>query len=96
MATFQGAGPTPGGARATYGITASAVIKPSRGVLFRISVLVAGTTTGSVYDDNTTTSPTNQFYTIPATVGTYEAIWPCQTGITIVPGSGQTIAVSWE
>ncbi|MHB8372265.1 MAG: hypothetical protein ACYDBI_06100 [Thermoplasmataceae archaeon] len=96
MANSHGAGPTPGGAQTTYAITASTVIKDARGVLFRVSVLVAGTTTGAAYDANTITSPGNQFFTIPATVGTYEIIWPCAVGITIVPGTGQTLAVSWE
>ncbi|MHB1285316.1 MAG: hypothetical protein ACYCYP_01930 [Leptospirales bacterium] len=96
MANFQGAGPTPGGARVTYGVDSAVVIKPSRGVLFRISVLVAGTAPGAAYNDLTVNSPTEQICSIPATVGTYEAIWPCNRGITIIPGTGQTLSVSWE
>jgi len=97
MANSNGAGPTPGGAQASYGLTTDAtVVKNGRGVLYRISVLVAGSAAGTAYDDNTVTAPANAIASIPATVGIYEVVWPCSTGIVIVPGTGQTVSVSFE
>lgn len=96
MANSSGNGPTPGGARTAYGLTGATVVKGTKGVLFRVSVLVAGTAAGTAYDFNSITSPTNEIGVIPATVGIYEFIWPCSTGIVIVPGTGQTVSVSYE
>lgn len=96
MANSSGVGPTPGGVRGVFSLTAATVVKSTKGVLFRVSVLVAGSTTGTAYDFNSTTSPTNAIGVIPNTVGIYEFIWPCLTGIVIVPGTGQTVSVSYE
>lgn len=78
-------------------ITAAAVIKATPGRLMRISVLVAGSTTGTANDVATTAGAAvaNQFFTIPTAVGTYDVDWPCATGIVVVPGTGQTLAVSF-
>jgi hypothetical protein len=32
---------------------------------------------------------------LPTTTGTYQIDWPCQTGIVIIPGVGQTIAIAY-
>lgn len=92
-------GPTPGGAFVQYNISTSAVlIKSASGVLFRVSVTTAGTTTGAVYDTNATGSvgASNLVAVIPEAVGVYEFVWPCQTGIVVVPGTSQVLSVSYE
>jgi hypothetical protein len=87
----------PGGTRAELDITAAIVVKNAPGICCKVSVLVAGSAAGTVNDASTTGSAavTNQFGTIPNTVGTYEFNWPCGTGIVVVPGTGQTLAVSF-
>lgn len=98
MANFltSGNGPTPGGVFVQYGISIPTVVKSARGILFRVSVTTAGTTAGSVYDFTSTTSPQNLVGIIPDAVGVYEFLWPCQTGIVIVPGTSQVVSVSFE
>lgn len=100
MANFNtsSTGPTPGGAFVKYDISATTLIKSVSGVLFRVSVTTAGSTTGSLYDTNATGSigASNLAAVIPSAVGVYEFLWPCQTGIVIVPGTGQVLSVSYE
>ena len=92
-------GPTLGGAFSRYDLSGSAVlIKSASGVLYRVSVTTAGTTTGAIYDTNATGSigASNLVAVIPEAVGVYEFIWPCQTGIVVVPGTSQVLSVSYE
>ena len=88
----------PGGSSAVLNITAATVVKASVGICYRVSVIVAGSATGTVNDVATTggVAAANQFGTIPTTVGTYVFEWPCGTGIVVVPGTGQTLAVSFS
>jgi hypothetical protein len=86
-----------GGNRAALNVTAATVLKTTPGVCVSVAVVVAGSAAGTVNDVATTggVAATNQFGTIPATVGTYTFNWPCGTGITVTPGTGQTLAVSY-
>ncbi len=95
---MSGAGPTPWGTFTALNIAAATVVKNGRGVLVRVQVLVAGTTAGAAYDTNATTlaSSANQIGAIPEAIGTYDLGMPCKTGIVIVPGTSQVIAVSYE
>lgn len=93
--------PVPGGTATTLDITAATVIKSSPGRVFTISVIVAGTGVGAVYDSVSTSGNTaaNQIGVIPDTAGggiyNFNAI-PTTNGIVVAPGTGQTIAVSWS
>ena len=88
----------PGGNRAVLDVTAVTVVKAAPGICVSVAVVVAGSTTGTVNDVATTggAAAANQFGTIPNTVGTYTFNWPCGTGIVVVPGTGQTLAVSYS
>lgn len=85
------------GLLSTLNITAATIVKASAGRIFRFSVVVAGSATGTVNDCATTAAAaaSNQIATTPTTLGTTILNWPCTTGIVIVPGTGQTIAVTW-
>lgn len=63
-----------------------------------VHVLVAGSTAGSVNDSATVAgaSASNQVYAIPNVVGIYLVDFPCMNGIVVTPGTGQTIAVSYD
>jgi hypothetical protein len=78
-------------------ITAPDLVKGSPGRFMRVSVVVAGSAVGALYDTNTTggVAAANQFGAIPNAVGVYEFDWPCLTGIVVVPGTGQTVAVEF-
>ena len=91
-------GPTLGGAFSQYDISTTTLLKSASGVLYRISVTTAGTTTGAIYATNATGSvgASNLVAVIPEAVGVYEFIWPCQTGIVVVPGTSQVISVAYE
>lgn len=84
------------GSNSTAGITSATVLKSSPGRLCVVSVVVAGSTAGTAYDAVTTSSPSRPLYTIPNTVGVYVVNIPTNYGLTVVPGTGQTVAVSWS
>ncbi|MFC4526410.1 hypothetical protein ISN76_12940 [Dyella halodurans] len=66
--------------------------------LVRVQVLVAGTAGGAAYDTAAQAGGTaaNQIGAWPNTVGSYLIDMPCLAGICIVPGAGQTVAVSYD
>lgn len=78
-------------------INSPTVVKAQAGRLMRVSVLVAGSAAGGAYDTNDLTRPglQNQVAVIPATVGIIPIEFHCRQGITLVPGAGQTLAVSY-
>jgi hypothetical protein len=92
-------GPRPGGSASLLHITAATIIKVSPGTLFAINVLVAGSAVGAAYDAILTTGNTiaNQIAVIPDVVTTLPLVyqWPCINGIVIIPGTGQTLSVSF-
>ena len=80
-----------------HNITGTAtIVRTTPGMIRRISVLTAGSTTGTINDCATTAAVniTNQFFTIPNIIGIYALEWPAQVGVVITPGTGQVIAVS--
>lgn len=91
--------PAPGGTTTTLNITQPTVIKKSSGRLFNVSVVVAGTAAGAVYDSASLdgNSVANQMGVIPDVAGSAPFYgMPAATGITVEPGAGQTLAVSWS
>lgn len=78
-------------------ITAATVVKAVAGRVARISVIVAGSAVGSVNNAITTgaAATSNQIFVIPDTVGSYIIDMWCTAGIVVVPGTGQTLAVSY-
>lgn len=85
------------GVSAAYNVTAATVIKLGVGRSYKVSVIVAGSASGTLNDCATTgdASSANQVGTIPTTVNTYDFNWPHATGIVLVPGTGQTLAISY-
>lgn len=78
-------------------IAAATVVKGSSGWCANISVVVAGSAVGYVYDSNTTASISGKrIFTIPMTVGTYTINLPTNNGIVVVPGSGQTVSLGYS
>jgi hypothetical protein len=80
---------------AVVGISSASVVKVGAAVAQRVSVLVPGSA-GAIYDTNTlaSTVAARQVFVIPATAGVYTLEWPCATGVTVVPGAGQTLAIT--
>ena len=90
--------PTPYGSFTWLDISAATVVKATSGVVVNVNVITAGTTVGTVNDVATTggAAVTNQVASLPNVVGSYRVGMPCATGIVIVPGSGQVVAVSFD
>lgn len=84
------------GSMSVTDITAATVIKDGQGRIARVSVVVAGSAAGSIYDANSTTATTGKVWTIPTTAGVTEINLPVNTGIVVAPGTGQTIAISYS
>lgn len=86
------------GGEAALNITAAAVVKLGPSRVARVSVVVAGSAAGAVHDCAATgdVAAGNKIASIPNTVGVYTLDWPCAAGVAVVPGSGQTLAVSYS
>jgi len=78
-------------------VTAATVVKASAGFVSSVNVIVAGSAPGTLNDCLTTgaAAAANQIAVLPNTVGSYELAFPAATGIVVVPGTGQTIAISY-
>ena len=79
-----------------FNITTTTLIKSGQGRIVRISVIVAGSAVGHVYDTTSTTDTSRPLYVIPMTVGVVLVDIPIGYGIVIAPGSGQTVSGSYS
>jgi len=71
-------------------------IKVGSGWLANISVIVAGTTTGIVYDSSNINSLTGlRIYIVPNTVGVFQVQVPFADGLVITTGTGQIASVTY-
>ena len=92
---------TRSGMFAVYNISAPTVVKTTGGRLVQVSIITPGASAGNAYDTNSTGSvgASNLIHSIPTSITASSPIlfldWPCKTGITIVPGTGQVLAVSF-
>jgi hypothetical protein len=78
------------------GLTAPTVVKATSGRIARVSVIVAGSAPGMIYDGATLNATTKPLDVIPNTVGVYELNMPTSFGLLVVPGSGQTVSGSYS
>ncbi len=78
-----------------YALTTSTLVKGEPGRVATVVVLVAGSGPGVIYD-TISTATTKPIYNIPTTAGVYFVNMPCSYGITVVPGTGQTVTVSYS
>lgn len=85
------------GISSSLNVTATTVIKAAPGRVAKVSVTVAGSAPGNLYDKVNATglSAATLVYVIPNTVGIYTIDWPCAAGIVVAPGAGQTVAISY-
>jgi hypothetical protein len=84
------------GAQSLAGITSATVVKASSGRVAVVSVVVAGSAAGAIYDANFASATTNKLWTIPTTIGLTTINLPTNYGIVVAPGTGQTIAISYS
>lgn len=79
-----------------FNVTAATVVRTGAGRICRVSVVVAGSAAGSVYDANSTTDTSRKIAVIPNTAGVIDVSLPVQYGVMIVPGTGMTVAGSFS
>ena len=88
------------GGSSALNVTAAVNLFTGVGQVVRVVVVVTAAAASSVIDSTSTTATAaNTILTIPAstTQGTvFYLNWPINTGLSIVPGSGVTLAVSYS
>lgn len=88
------------GLSTTEGITAATVVKASAGRVASVSVTTGGSTAGMIYDSANSTQQTKPLWVIPQAASStgepYVVNLPADVGILIIPGTGQTVALSWS
>jgi len=77
-------------------ITSATLVKTGQGRIARVIVVVAGSSTGAVYDASSATATNDKLLTIPTTLGVGEANIPVNNGIVVAPGTGQTVAIVYS
>lgn len=77
-------------------ISAATLVKSGAGRVVRLSITVAGSANGAIYDANTVSATTRKIFTIPNTLGIVDVNFPMGYGIVVAPGTGQTVAVSYS
>lgn len=77
--------------------TSSTLVIAGRGRLLRFSVTIAGSAVGFVHNSGTPSGAlaSNALVACPNTIGVYEANVVFDAGLVIVPGTGQSINVTY-
>jgi hypothetical protein len=82
------------------GITVPTVVKTTPGRVASVSIIVAGSTTGMLYDANQLGITLAPLWVIPEAAKTdgqpYVVNQATDTGILVVPGTGQSVTVCWS
>lgn len=80
-------------------ITAPTVLKTSSGRVCAVSIITAGSSTGLIYDSASVHTTSAPLWVIPEAAKTdgqpYVVNMPVDSGILVVPGTGQSVSVSW-
>lgn len=77
-------------------LVAPTIVKNTKGRVAVVSVIVAGSAPGTIYDSAVLGVTTKPLYLIPNTTGVVVVNLPAAFGILVVPGSGQTVTVSYS
>jgi hypothetical protein len=84
------------GLQTVSNISAATLVKSSGGRLATVSVVVAGSAPGAIYDSNNITVKSSQLFSVPNTLGVTFVNMPTTNGIVVAPGPGQTVSVSYS
>ena len=76
-------------------VSVASVIKSSSGWLATVSVIVAGSTQGYLYDATSAVAG-SRIYAVPNTLGIYQIQVPFATGLYFSPGTGSIISVGYS
>jgi len=80
-------------------IKAPTVLKTTPGRVAAVSIIVAGSSTGMIYDSTNLETLTAPLWVIPEAASTtgepYVVNLPTDSGIVVIPGTGMSVTVSW-
>lgn len=77
-------------------ITTPTVVKPAAGRVATVSVNVAGSATGMIYDSATLADTSKPLAVIPNSIGIVSVNLPTSFGLLVVPGAGQVLTVGYS
>ena len=79
-------------------VTSTTLVVTGAGHIVNFSVVVPGTTNGFIYDANSTSAiaTSNCLSATPTTLGIFQCSQKFDDGIVIVPGTGQSINVTYS
>jgi hypothetical protein len=77
-------------------ISSPTVVKSSAGRVCNVSVTTAGSASGMIYDATLASNLVRPIWTIAPSVGLVRVNLPTSYGIVVVPGTGQTLSVSYS
>ena len=81
-------------------ISVPTVVKSTAGRIVRVSIIVAGSATGFIYDGASLTARTKPLWIIPEAAQPngepYEVNFATSFGLLVVPGTGQTVTVGYS
>jgi hypothetical protein len=84
------------GASRSATLTANTLVASGQGRLASVSVVVAGSTDGTIYDSNAVGSLVNALAIIDNALGITVVNMPYNSGLVVVPGTGMTVVVSYS
>lgn len=86
------------GYRNSREVTAKTSLQTGDSWVARVSVIVAGSTTGLIYDAPSAAAAAvgNRLFVIPNTVGIHEVKLPANQGVVVEPGTGMILCVSFS
>lgn len=84
------------GTQAAQDLSAATLVKSGTGRVCTISITVAGSAAGFIYDANSASATTLPIFTIPVTAGIIVVNIPVLNGIVVAPGTGQHVTVSFS
>lgn len=71
---------------------------PTPSFVSTVTITVAGSAAGTLNDASTVAGANagNVIMTLPNATGVIPIRWPCTNGIVVVPGTGQTLSISYS
>jgi hypothetical protein len=81
-------------------ITTPTVVKSTAGRIVSVSIITQGSSTGMIYDSNAVGVTTAPLWVIPEAAASggepYVINMATNSGILVVPGTGQSVTVNWS
>ena len=78
-------------------MSTTTTLKTKAGWIANVAVIVAGSTSGFIYDTlNSANLTGTRIYLIPNVVGVYVVNLPTNNGIVVVPGTGQIVSLGFS